>query len=68
VGFRTFIRGCLSVSDQGHLQVQPLSGNESHRVANLATCNAWLHVTGDHAAGSLIEVSPLLANTWRLTA
>lgn len=67
-GFRTFIRGCISVSEKGHLQVQPLGGNESHRVANLATCNGWLHVVGDHAAGSLIDVSPFMETVWRLTA
>lgn len=66
IGFRTFIRGRTSVGEDGRLLVQPLTGNESHRVANLATCNAWLHVVGDHAAGSLIEVSPLLSTEWRL--
>jgi molybdopterin molybdotransferase len=68
IGFRTFIRGRASVGEDGRLLVQPLTGNESHRVANLATCNAWLHVVGDHAAGSLLEVSPLLSTEWRLTS
>lgn len=64
--FRTFLRGVVFVSAQGQLVVRPLAGNDSHRVRNLATCNAWLHATGSHAEGSLIEVSPFMDTQWRL--
>lgn len=64
--FRTFLRGEVSVSPRGKLVVRPLAGNDSHRVNNMATCNAWLHVAGTHAEGSLIEVSPFMDTQWRL--
>ncbi|WP_040498886.1 molybdopterin molybdotransferase MoeA [Hyphomicrobium zavarzinii] len=65
-GFRTFLRAVVRVSAEGRLVVRPLSGNESHRVSNLADCNAWIHVTGRHEAGSLVEVSPFVDTHWNL--